>query len=436
MNPIIHEPPPLDPIASERAYKRPRLSSPPLSSHSTSTSTAPSQFLTAPRTSPYKLKSTLTGHKKSISSLSFSPNGQYLVSSSGCSPIHLYSLPSFSLYRSFNSHSSGISSLSFSYDSTLLASTSDDKTVRIWEVDPTLSLSHRALGGIGGEETNGTGKREEEAVRVLRGHLSGVFSVAWSPRGDLCASGGMDETVRVWDVQKGKCMRVLPAHSEPVSAVEFSRDGTMIVSGSWDGYIRIWDTATGQCLKTLVNDDNAPVSNVRFTPNSKFIFTSTLDSTIRLWDYQSDKLVKSYTGHTNRKYCIPSVLTPDGKYLISSDEAEDKESKEGGYRVVKWDLQTRQIVDSWIAHKDVVIALAHHPTLPILATGGLEKDKTIKIWIDTSDPRSQELLNPPPPPPPPPSSSTTATQPISNGANGSARNDTKMEEVVVPFMGT
>jgi len=70
-------------------------------------------------------------------------------------------------------------------------------------VDPTLSLSHRALGGIGGEETNGTGKREEEAVRVLRGHLSGVFSVAWSPRGDLCASGGMDETVRVWDVQKG-----------------------------------------------------------------------------------------------------------------------------------------------------------------------------------------------------------------------------------------
>lgn len=54
---------------------------------------------------------------------------------------------------------------------------------------------------------------------------------------------------------------------------------------------------------------------------------------------------------TRIRYCIPSVLTPDGKYLISSDEAEDKESKEGGYRVVKWDLQTRQIVDSWIAHK-------------------------------------------------------------------------------------
>lgn len=43
----------------------------------------------------------------------------------------------------------------------------------------------------------------EGSVRILRGHLSAVFCVAWNPRGNLVASGGMDETVRVWDVQKG-----------------------------------------------------------------------------------------------------------------------------------------------------------------------------------------------------------------------------------------
>jgi COMPASS component SWD3 len=42
------------------------------------------------------------------------------------------------------------------------------------------------------------------AIRVLKGHLSAVFCVGWSPRGDLVASGGMDETVRIWDVQKGQ----------------------------------------------------------------------------------------------------------------------------------------------------------------------------------------------------------------------------------------
>ncbi|GAA5907138.1 WD40 repeat domain-containing protein [Sporobolomyces salmoneus] len=355
-----------DDLAAARAAKRPRLDS-------ESKSNPPASSPSSSRASSYRLKLSVQGHKKAISSVAFSPNGQYLVSSSGDTPIHLHSLPSFHLYRSFNSHTAGVSHVSFSADSTLLASASDDKTVRIWELDPTLSLSHRALGVLGSEET----KPEEMAIRVLKGHLSAVFCVGWSPRGDLIASGGMDETVRVWDVQKGKCMRVLPAHSEPVSSVQFSRDGTMIVSGSWDGYIRIWDTATGQCLKTLVNEDNAPVSNVRFTPNSKFIFTSTLDSTIRLWDYQTDKMLKSYAGHVNRKYCIPSVLTRDGKYLIAGSEEDNK--------VFIWDLQTRQVVDSWEAHKDVVIALASHPTLPILATGALEKDKTIKIWVDVSE---------------------------------------------------
>ncbi|GAA5886337.1 hypothetical protein JCM16303_002503 [Sporobolomyces ruberrimus] len=353
-----------DEMATSRAAKRPRLTDPP-----TPLPAAPPNRGEGAVTN-YELKCILKGQQKSIAALEFSPNGQWLASC-GDGPVHVYSVPSFHLYRSFPSHTAGISSIAFSADSTLLASASDDKTVRIWELDPTLSLSHRALGVLGSQETTA---QEETAIRVLKGHLSAVFCVGWSPRGDLVASGGMDETVRVWDAQKGKCMRVLPAHSEPVSSVQFSRDGTMIVSGSWDGYIRIWDTATGQCLKTLVNEDNAPVSNVRFTPNSKFIFTSTLDSTIRLWDYRTDKLLKSYNGHVNRKYCIPSTLTRDGRFLIAGSEEEN--------RVFKWDLQTRQVVESWIAHKDVVIALACHPTLPLLATGALEKDKTIKVWVD------------------------------------------------------
>lgn len=231
----------------------------------------------------------------------------------------------------------------------------------------------------------------------LFGHSNYVYSLAFSPKGNMLVSGSYDEAVFLWDVRAGRVMRNLPAHSDPVGGVDFLPvDGTMVVSCGEDGLIRIWDAGTGQCLRTLVDEDRKPVTSVRFSPNGRFVLAWTLDGCIRLWRYIEGKgdCVKTYQGHVNREYSLTGTM---GSYGPRRDEAFVVSGSENGDLVV-WDVSTKEVLWRGTGHKAPVLGVdfVRPPGAAgtvgkargLLASGGLDRD--VRIWIEDVGPEDEE----------------------------------------------
>jgi len=219
----------------------------------------------------------------------------------------------------------------------------------------------------------------------LIGHHNYVYSIAFSPKGNMLVSGSYDEAVYLWDVRAARVMRSLPAHSDPVGGVDFVRDGTLIVSCSHDGLIRVWDTATGQCLRTLVHEDNASVTSVLFSPNGKYILAWTLDNCIRLWDYIEGKgrCVKTYQGHANSSYSLSGAFgtyNAPGSAMPHAFVASGSEDGE----VVLWDVGTKKVLQRLEGHEGVVLSVDCHPCDQAMVSAGL--DGVVRVWQDGGRP--------------------------------------------------
>jgi WD40 repeat protein len=67
-----------------------------------------------------------------------------------------------------------------------------------------------------------------------------IWAIAWSPKGDLVATGSFDHTIRIWNDQ-GILLAVLRGHREALTDLEFSPRGDVLASTARDGTLRLWD---------------------------------------------------------------------------------------------------------------------------------------------------------------------------------------------------
>src|SRR5262249_45375772 len=131
--------------------------------------------------------------------------------------------------------------------------------------------------------------------------------------GKLLASGGWDDTVRLWEVATGNEVRRLFAHKSNVSAVAFSADGKVLASrGGLDGTVRLWDAATGAELHKF-EKLSARCSALAIAPDRKTVAIGD-GKAILLRDVASGKETGQLTGQNG---CLSLAYSADGALLAS-----------------------------------------------------------------------------------------------------------------------
>jgi WD40 repeat protein len=65
--------------------------------------------------------------------------------------------------------------------------------------------------------------------------------VSISPDGKTLASGSLDKTIKLWNLETVQEIRTLNGHSDSVYSVSISPDGKTLASGSLDKTIKLWN---------------------------------------------------------------------------------------------------------------------------------------------------------------------------------------------------
>src|SRR5581483_9586394 len=152
--------------------------------------------------------------------------------------------------------------------------------------------------------------------RKLTGHKSWVRSVAVSPDGKWAASGSQDKTVKIWDLETGRCQATLAGHTDQVICIAITPDGQRVISGSYDNDIRVWDVQSSRLLACWRASEHMVISLVLLSDGKRLISGGAgLDPNLKIWDIGTEKCLMTLKGHQTTVKSI--CLAKNEKQIIS-----------------------------------------------------------------------------------------------------------------------
>jgi WD40 repeat protein len=286
---------------------------------------------------------TLRGHERPIVAAAFSSAG-HLVTASKDRTARIWNVKTGDVLAMLRGHEQPVQSASFDPGGNRVVTTSADRTVRIWQAQPT--------------------KEYKEFALSLQGHRGEVLSIDFGPDPRSVVTASADGSARIWNVASGKEKAKLESPVDPqwreqirqlaqmdILAARFSPDGESVLTVSHAVWIqdhnkdlpfhplRLWDGKTGK-QRFLLAGQESSVQSASFSPDGRWIMSAESgmvrfarfgantsdsgdlhkDATVRVWDTRTGRPVLTLKGQ--KWPFVAAVFSPDSQRVLTATQPE------------------------------------------------------------------------------------------------------------------
>ncbi|GJN01877.1 hypothetical protein PR202_ga19179 [Eleusine coracana subsp. coracana] len=237
---------------------------------------------------------------------------------------------------------------------------------------------------------------------VLAGHTEIVVCLdtcVSSSGKTLVVTGSKDNTVRLWDTERRRCIgigkghlgaigsvafskksknffAVVAAHDKDINSLAVSPNDGLVCSGSEDRTACIWKLPN-LVSAVVLKGHKRGIWSVEFSPVEQCVITSSGDRTIKLWAVADGSCLKTFEGHTSS--VLRASFLSRGAQIVSC----------GSDGLVKlWTIKTNECIATYDKHDGKIWALAAGRKTEMIATGGT--DAVLNLWHDCTMEDKQE----------------------------------------------
>ena len=333
------------------------------------------------------------GHADAVLEASYSPDENHIVTASRDRSARTWNANTGKVESQFTEgHSYLASSAVFFPDGRRLITAAVDNTTRLWDVntggqvarlDQTGRTAAIALSknqqwiATGGNDNlirfwdvqKSWESKEGSQLKPLSGHTAEVNAIAFSPDDLMLATGDLKGNVLVWNIETREIIWKLKGHTRKITAINFLKGGTRLVTASVDNSVGQWDISTGKEIERLVLKHPDSVIAMQVIPDLNQVVTSCADRYVRIWDAEKAELIHTIGPFEGGVYSL--AVSADGQRLIAADSKN---------RTVHfWDVVANREVQKPQADGQL------GPIIDLKKRGGL-------LWSVAFQPESDEIL--------------------------------------------